>query len=98
MAKTVPETMEMTFNRVLRRVPAGLRSDIELQKSILLFLKLGGERLARARIKLAASPFPDYISIVKPRPLPTIAESGLAGVSDTNQVLAEEDESPEDPD
>ena len=100
MAKklTVSEKMEMTFNRVLRRMPAGMRNDIELQKSILLFLKLGGERLARARIKPVVSPFPDDISVVKPRPLPTIVEPGLTSVADKDPVLAEKDESPEEQD
>ena len=92
---TVPEKMEMTLNRVLQRVPAGMRSDFELQESILLFLKLGGERLARARIKPVVSPFPDNISVVKPRPLPIVAVPSKASVVKKNLPPAEEDESPE---
>jgi len=97
MAKklTVPEKMEMTLNRVLQRVPAGMRSDIELQESILLFLKLGGERLARARIKPIVAPFPDNISVVKPRPLPIVVQTVKAVVDDKNPILTKEDKSPE---
>ena len=93
---TVPEKMEMTLNRVLQRVPAGMRSDIELQESILLFLKLGGERLARARIKPIASPFPGNISVVKPRPLPVVVKPVVNAVVDNKSpILTEEDKSPE---
>ena len=92
---TVPEKMEMTLNRVLQRVPAGMRSDIELQESILLFLKLGGERLARARIKPIVAPFPDNISVVKPRPLPIVVQTVKAVVDDKNPILTKEDKSPE---
>ena len=92
---TVPEKMEMTLNRVLQRVPAGMRSDIELQESILLFLKLGGERLARARIKPVVAPFPDNISVVKSRPLPIVVEPVKAVVDNKNPILTEEDKSPE---
>lgn len=95
---TVPEKMEMTLNRVLQRVPAGMRSDIELQESILLFLKLGGERLARARIKPVSAPFPDNISVVKPRPLPIVVQPVKAVVDNKNPILAEEDKSPEEQD
>ena len=66
----VPDSLQMTFKRMLHSLPADRRKDIDLQKSILLFLKLGGERLARARIKLAASPFPKNFSVVKLRPQP----------------------------
>ncbi len=92
---TVPEKMEMTLNRVLQRVPAGMRGDIELQESILLFLKLGGERLARARIKPVVAPFPDNISVVKSRPLPIVVEPVKAVVDNKNPILTEEDKSPE---
>ena len=71
----VPDSLRMTFKRMLHRLPADKREDIGLQKSILLFLKLGGERLARARIKLAVSPFPKNFSVVKLRPQPIIEES-----------------------
>lgn len=92
---TVPEKMEMTLNRVLQRVPAGMRGDIELQESILLFLKLGGERLARARIKPVVAPFPENISVVKSRPLPIVVEPVKAVVDNKNPILTEEDKSPE---
>ncbi len=69
-ALQIPDALQMTFKRMLHRVPAKKRDDIEIQKSVLLFLKLGGERLARARIKLMVSPFPESFSVVKLRPQP----------------------------
>jgi hypothetical protein len=74
-ALQIPDTLQMTFKRVLHRLPAEKRNDIEIQKSILTFLKLGGERLAKARIKLVVSPFPESFSVVKLRPQPIIDES-----------------------
>ncbi len=67
-ALTIPESLQMTFKRMLHRLPADKRDDIDLQKSVLLYLKMGGERLARARIKLITSPFPKNFSVVKIRP------------------------------
>ncbi len=95
----VPETLKMTFKRVLQRVPADRRDNIKIQKNILLFLKLGGERLARARIKPIASPFPGNISVVKPRPLPVVVAPVVKAVVDNkNPTLTEEDKSPEEQD
>ncbi len=47
---TVPEELQSSFQRLLPHMAAGLRSDPEGLESILLYLKLGGERLARIAI------------------------------------------------
>ena len=71
----IPEALQMTFNRMIQRVPADKMDDIALQESVLRFLKLGGERLARARLQPIIAPFPDDVSVVRPRPLSVPIES-----------------------
>lgn len=96
----VPEMLETTFNRLLQRVPRDSRNDGRLQKSVLLFLKLGGERLARARIKPVVLPFPDDIAVIKPRPqlIPNKSDEANDVLDDpesteTDDLSEEEDES-----
>jgi len=89
-ALQIPDALQMTFKRMLHRVPAKKRDDIEIQKSVLLFLKLGGERLARARIKLMVSPFPENFSVVKLRPQP-IPDESIKEDEDELDIDAEED-------
>lgn len=47
---TVPEELQSSFQRLLPHMTAGLRNDPEGLESVLLYLKLGGERLARIAI------------------------------------------------
>lgn len=84
----IPEALQMTFNRVIQRVPADKMDDIAVQESVLRFLKLGGERLARARLQTIIAPFPDDVSVVRPRPVSAPLES-----DDTdNQTDSDEEE------
>jgi len=46
----VPEEFHASFQRLLPHMVAGLRNDAESLETILLYLKLGGERLARIAI------------------------------------------------
>ncbi len=89
----IPESLAMTFNRVLKRLPTGKQNDIELQKSLLLFIKLGGERLAQAWLKPHLSPFPDDISIVKARPLHPMLESDDEDEVDSDEMDMDDDDS-----
>ena len=73
----------MTFKRMLNRLPAGKRNNLDLKKSVLLFLEIGGERLARARMKLILSPFPENLSVVKLRPQPIVVEVADANKDDS---------------
>jgi hypothetical protein len=92
-ALQIPDALQMTFKRMLHRVPSKKRDDIEVQKSVLLFLKLGGERLARIRIKLMVSPFPESFSVVKLRPQTVLDEPVKK-----NEPDAVADEDLDDPD
>lgn len=48
----IPEALKPNFQRVYRRIPMELRQNPELIKDIVLFLKVGGERLARQHLEV----------------------------------------------
>ena len=54
MAKNlnIPDELQGTFKRLMYRVPEKLRSDNHTQKIIQLYLKLGGEKLAKQYIEI----------------------------------------------
>ncbi|BBO68293.1 hypothetical protein DSCA_22230 [Desulfosarcina alkanivorans] len=49
----VPKNLAGSFKRVSRRIPVGLRKDEELIKTIVAYLQLGGEKLARQAVEAA---------------------------------------------
>ncbi|GEM_PF-5993625 len=49
----IPEALRFTWNRLLNRMPIKLRQKEEVLESVLIFLKLGGERLAKQAIEAA---------------------------------------------
>ena len=44
---TIPQELQMSFQRLIPYMSPGLRNDEQGLTSVLLYLKLGGERLAR---------------------------------------------------
>lgn len=48
----IPDELLGTFKRLMNRVPEKLRSDSHTQKIIQIYLKLGGEKLAKQHIKI----------------------------------------------
>lgn len=48
----IPDELQGTFKRLMYRVPEKLRSDSHTQKTIQLYLKLGGEKLAKQHIEI----------------------------------------------
>jgi hypothetical protein len=48
----IPDELQGTFKRLMSRVPEKLRSDSHTQNSIKLYLKLGGEKLAKQQIEI----------------------------------------------
>lgn len=44
---TIPQELQMSFQRLIPYMSPGLRNDEQGLESVLLYLKLGGERLAR---------------------------------------------------
>ena len=48
----IPDELQGTFKRLMSRVPEKLRIDSHIQKIIQLYLKLGGEKLAKQYIEI----------------------------------------------
>ena len=61
----IPEKLQPTFRRIMKRVPTELKEDVEFQKTLSLYLKVGGEKLARQRIELTKKKFQDGYLIIK---------------------------------
>lgn len=49
----VPKNLTGSFKRISRRIPVGLRKDEEFIKTIVAYLQLGGEKLARQAVESA---------------------------------------------
>ena len=49
----VPQDLMGSFKRVSRRIPVDLKKDEELIKTVVAYLKLGGEKLARQAVESA---------------------------------------------
>jgi hypothetical protein len=49
----VPQELMGSFKRIARRIPVDLKKDEELVRTILAYLQLGGEKLARQAIDTA---------------------------------------------
>ena len=49
----VPKDLMGSFKRVSRRIPVDLKKDESLIKTVVAFLKLGGEKLARQAVEAA---------------------------------------------
>ena len=48
----IPDELQGTYKRLMYRVPEKLRSDSHTKKIIQLYLKLGGEKLAKQYIEI----------------------------------------------
>jgi hypothetical protein len=48
----ISDELQGTFKRLMSRVPEKFRSDVHTQKIIHLYLKLGGEKLAKQHIEI----------------------------------------------
>lgn len=53
----VPEEHQTAFRRMLRILPDGFREDETKMQALLVYLKLGGEKLARQRLDIAKRAF-----------------------------------------
>jgi hypothetical protein len=53
----IPENLLSTYRRVMKKTPNELKEDLEFQKKISQYLKIGGEKLARQRIELTKQQF-----------------------------------------
>jgi hypothetical protein len=48
----IPDSLQGTFKRLMNRVPEKVRIDSHIQKIVQLYLKLGGEKLAKQYIEI----------------------------------------------
>ena len=53
----IPEELKSSYKRVMKRASRELREDVEFQKTTLIYLQLGGEKLARQRIEITKKQF-----------------------------------------
>jgi hypothetical protein len=53
----IPDELAGSYKRVSRRIPVDLKKDEALIRTIIAYLKLGGERLARQAIEAAKQTF-----------------------------------------
>lgn len=67
MAKefNIPEEYVLAFNRLMRRMPVEFREDETIRKTALVYLKVGGEKLAVAGIKALTTPFSEKFVLRK---------------------------------
>jgi hypothetical protein len=53
----IPENLLSTYRRVMKKAANEWKEDLEFQKKISIYLKVGGEKLARQRIELTKQQF-----------------------------------------
>jgi hypothetical protein len=61
----IPDEFQGSVRRLLNRIPSEQRDDETLQAALLVYLKLGGEKLARHYIEVSKKTFPDQTVLVK---------------------------------
>jgi hypothetical protein len=90
---TIPADLEGPFRRLMNRVAPEVRNDPEMQKAVLVYLKLGGEPLARHCIEIGKKKFPDQTIILKKhfREENPDLEEGDEDGSDEEKDISEED-------
>ncbi|MFH0998270.1 MAG: hypothetical protein V1844_22620 [Pseudomonadota bacterium] len=61
----IPDEFQGSIRRLLNRIPSEQRDDETLQAALLVYLKLGGEKLARHYIEISKKVFPDQMVLIK---------------------------------
>lgn len=84
----IPAELKSKYTRLMRSAPAELRNDPQFEKVALMYLKLGGEKLARLRIEIERKDFQHEFLLVKKRIIEE--ESGeteeAAAVDEENEI------------
>jgi hypothetical protein len=62
---SIPDEFQGSIRRLLNRIPSEHRDDETLQAALLVYLKLGGEKLARHYIEISKKTFPDQMVLIK---------------------------------
>lgn len=87
----IPDEFKYTFKRLINFVPHGQRNDLHTQKVLLLYLKLGGEKMARQYIDLVKLDFRENIDSTE-----TSEKSNHTGNLYSDRNLSEDEGSKED--
>jgi hypothetical protein len=61
----IPDEFQGSIKRLLNRIPSEQRDNESLQASLLVYLKIGGEKLARHYIEIIKKSFPDQMVLIK---------------------------------
>ncbi len=61
----IPDEFQGPIRRLLNRIPSEQRDDETLQAALLVYLKLGGEKLARHYIEVSKKTFQDQVILIK---------------------------------
>jgi len=92
----VPDEFFGAFRRLVRRMPLELQRDEAFLQSLVMYLKLGGEKLARHRIEVEKAEFVTAFTIVKRQPPVAPNEAESADNDDTRDDQDQEDEMDDD--
>ncbi len=83
----VPDEFLGAFRRLVRRMPVEFQTDEAFLQTLVMYLKLGGEKLARHRVEVEKTKFVTSFTIVK-RQLP---EETSAAESDDDSEDGDDD-------
>ena len=83
----IPEELKGSFKRVARRIPVDLKKDEELIKTVIAFLELGGEKLARQAVDAAKQ----TLELEKIQKRKKAREEALIRAAEARQAAAEAD-------
>jgi len=64
----VPDEFLGAFRRLVRRMPVELQADDAFLQTLIMYLKLGGEKLASHRVEVEKTEFVTAFTIVKRQP------------------------------
>ena len=88
----IPTELQDVFQRLLQRLPPEHQADADLQKSLLVFLKLGGENLAARHIDLVNISLTPKVSFTDFLPrVPVVVESANDEEESDDDEDSEED-------
>ena len=88
----VPDEYLGAFRRLVRRMPVEFQTDEALLQTLVMYLKLGGEKLARHRIEVEKAEFVTAFTIVKRQPIEEPSETESNGDSDESEEGDKADE------
>ena len=74
----IPDDRLGAFQRLRRQLPLEMREDEEVLKKMLIYLKVGGERLVRQFVTTQKSGFPEDTLLFKPRVVEEVPEIPVA--------------------